>query len=210
MSEQDQDQVETPPIESQYVEPSAPSRWPKVFGTVSMIYALGGLLCAGAVAFSPWLTEFGTKLGGMSLEFPEVIKIIAAITGALTFGLGVILFFGAINLLRRRKSGVTIMKFWSVARIVLIIIGIVATFLTSPIQVEFAREVMEMQNKMLRDAGRPDRVRELTDEQLWGQILRNSAIFSVVLMIYPLTVGFYFSRQTITEEMESWGEEYEV
>lgn len=196
--------------ETEPAQSSRESRWPKVIGVLSLIYALLGMLCAFSTVGSPWLTEWLTRLGGVPMEFPVWLKITAVISGLLNVILGFIMFFGAINLLRRRRSGVSMLKFWAVSRIALIVLGFGLNVIMAPQNIEFQRQVVELQNERVRDGGRPDLVQEFSDEELWQRTLRNSAIFSGLIAIYPVFIGFYLSRRKIEDEMDEWVEFQDV
>ena len=54
-----------------------PSKWPTVIGVISVIYALGGLLCMAGYAVSTLFTEALMRMGGMTMTVPPVIKLTA-------------------------------------------------------------------------------------------------------------------------------------
>ena len=143
MSEQEMESQDTTPIESEPLDSVDETRWPKVIGTVSIIYALVGLTCGFIVVGSPWLTEFVTRLGGIEMTFPPLLKILAVVSGFIMFILGLMLFFGGIRLVRRKPAGVSLIKKWVIARIVFLMIGFASTVLTAPTQVDFQRQVLD-------------------------------------------------------------------
>jgi len=70
---------------------------------------------------------------------------------------------GAVNLLRRRRSGVSKLKLWVVLRLILILISIGVFILTSSAQISMARSQQDYVNDMLRERGLNDRVKEKSD-----------------------------------------------
>lgn len=180
------------------------TKWPKVIGVVSLIYAIGGMLCqvgAGAMTFlGGWLAS----LGGFKLDLPLSVKLIGAGLAVLTFCVGLLMLVGAVHLLRRRRAGPSLLKKWVVLRLVLILLGIVATIANAPAQVQIQRSMIEYQNDMLRQAGRTDRIVEKTDEELWQSAIRQAIIASGVFAVYPVFLGVWLSRKKITAEVQRW------
>lgn len=204
MSEQEMESQETPPIETEPLDLVDETRWPKVIGTVSIIYALVGLTCALGAVGSPWLTEFFTRLGGMDMTFPLLLKIMTVVSGAIMFILGLMLFFGGIRLLQRKPAGVSLIKKWVIARIVFLLIGFVTTVLTAPTQIDFKRQMNDFSNEMAVRGNRPDRVNEFDEDSAWRVFMIQAAVITSVVAIYPLFLGFYLSRKKISDEINTW------
>src|SRR5205823_4286407 len=105
----------SPPIEGEMEAP--PSKWPKVIGVISLIYACFGLLCAVGIAASSFFMEQLMKLGGMDVVTPAIIKINGVVGGFLMLIAGVILLTGAVSLLRRQRGGIKLLKIWAFLRV---------------------------------------------------------------------------------------------
>src|SRR5437867_790732 len=75
------------------------SSWPTTIGVVSLIYALGGLLCAVGIAGSTFFMESLMKLGGMDVTTPPLIKINGVISAILMVIAGCIMLTGAVKLM---------------------------------------------------------------------------------------------------------------
>lgn len=204
MSEQDIEQVASPPTESEPVDFVQESTWPKTIGIFSIIYALLGLTCAFATVGSPWLTEFGSRFFGLEMTFPPLLKIIAVASGAIMFILGLMLFFGGLRLLRRKPTGISLIKKWVIARIIFLLIGFSTTVLTAPILVDFERQGNDFRNEAVIEGNRPDMVREFDEDSAWRLVMIRTAVFTSIVVIYPLFLGFYLSRKKINDEVNTW------
>ena len=188
---------------SEIEEPPA-TKWPKVIGIISLIYAcigLVGVTCSGAsIVVLPLLPE-ALRAG---MEMPPIVRFTGAVQVILTLGLGILMLAGAIKLLRRRRSGVGLLKKWAVLRIVLLLLSVVVAILTGPAQVQMARQRLDFANRAYEESGRADRVTHKTDDQLWRQVMMQSAIMSGVVAVYPFFLGFYLSRRKLADEVEAW------
>jgi hypothetical protein len=195
----------TPPTTRSIESELAPTtNWPKVIGVISLIYAIGGLLCVSVygayIAFFPKLPEM--LRGG--IDMPPLVRFSSAALLALTLPVGIIMLVGAINLLRRRRSGVRGLKRWSVLRLLLLVLYVVLVVGTSRTQLEMLRQGVEFQNDMVREAGRPDRMRDVSDEALWKQFILQTSVFTAIFSFYPVFLGLYLSRRKVTSEIEAW------
>ncbi|MHC4446466.1 MAG: hypothetical protein ACYSXF_01485 [Planctomycetota bacterium] len=180
------------------------TKWPKVIGVISLIYAILGLGCStlgGAwYAVAPMLPEMWR--GGA--EMPGILRV--SLVGQLgaAICLGVLMLIGAVNLLRRRRAGPRLLKRWAILRMLLILIAVVLLVLTAPAQIDMQRSVQEFRNDMLRDAGRTDMIQERTDEELWRQVMLWGGLGVLATAIYPVFLGFWLSRKKITDDVERW------
>lgn len=195
----------TPPIEPAMLLPETPSsRWPTVIGIVSLVYALGGMLCALGIGVSSFFMEAMMAMGGMKVFTPAIIKINGMVSAVLLLVAGVVMLSGSIGTLRRKRGGPKLLRVWAVLRIVLLLVGVVATVLTAPAQIQFQRSVLEEQARRMKEAGRSMNTAELTDDDIWRRTIIQVGIFSGVWAVYPMFLGFYLSRRKITEEVASW------
>ncbi len=204
MSEQEMESQDSPPIESEPMDLAEESSWPKVIGTISIIYALVGLSCSLFVVGSPWLTEFGTRFSGIEMTFPQMLKIMAIVSGLIMFILGLMLFFGGIRLLRRKPAGVSLIKKWVIARFAFLLIGFATTVVTAPAQVDFQRQVLDLTNEAMVKGNRPDLVKEFDEDKTWQLLMIQAAVMTSVVAIYPLFLGLFLSRKKISDEVNTW------
>ncbi|MEE8155129.1 MAG: hypothetical protein V3T53_09285 [Phycisphaerales bacterium] len=202
-----QDQPTHPPTEqSEMLADDLPTKWPTVIGVISLFYALGGLLCQIGVAMGPYLTELGARLGGLDLdmEIPASLMAVQIGLATLTFCVGILMFIGAVNLLRRRRSGPSLLRVWSVIRLVLIVVGLGVAVMLAPAQVGIERWQLDVANEKHREAGRADRVKERTDDELRQTVITKGVIASGVGAMYPFFLGLWLSRRKVTEEVKHW------
>jgi len=182
--------------------PDDESRWPKTIGVLSIIYALGGLLCNVAYGTMTIFTESLMKMQGAELSVPISVKAIGALIAAINLVLGVVLLVGAIKLLRRRRSGVVLIQRWAVLRLVTLLIAALTVFVTAPTQVEIARAQAEAGAQR-----RPGGAAEFTppsDESLYHRQLIQTSVLIGLTAIYPLVVGLYLSRKKIHRQTQRW------
>ncbi len=180
------------------------TKWPKVIGVISLIYAILGLGCnalGGAwYAVAPMLPEMWR--GGA--DIPGILRLSLGVQILAALCLGVLMLIGAVNLLRRRRAGPRLLKRWAILRMLLILIAVVLLVLTAPAQVDLQRSVQEYQNDIHRDAGRADMIQESTDDDLWRLVMLQGGFGVLVTVIYPVFLGLWLSRKKITADVERW------
>lgn len=179
------------------------TKWPKVIGVISLIYALFGLLCQSGYAVATGFTDQLMQFFGMEVTTPVVLKATAVLLAAVGIALGIVMLMGAIKLLRRQRSGVSLLKKWAVMRIILVLIGVVAGVLMAPAQIEMQQQMLEVQRERMP----PDqaaRIPDLTDEQIWRRTMIQMGVMSALFAAYPVFLGFWLSRNKITADVERW------
>lgn len=192
-----------PPIDpsNEYDEPE--SRWPKVMGILAIVYAALGLTCLGIgttwLLVLPLIPEMFR--GGMVM--PAMIKYIQLGMAFLGLIAGILLLRGGIRLVRRRRSGVGLMKGWAVYRLILVFLSMIVFAVTTPAQLQMARSRYEFANRMRVENNMPEEAIP-NDDVLYRQSLYGAVIGAVAPSIFPLFVGFYLSRRKITEEVNNW------
>ena len=184
-------------------EEAPDTKWPTVIGVISLIYAIGGMLCTSLWTASALLTDYFMALGGVEMETPPIIKLTSVALGGMVLICGLIMIVGCAGLLRRRQSGIKWLKVWVVARLLSLVIGFVTTVLTAPAQIQFQQSVIIAQNEMLVEAGRPERPVP-SDDEMWQQILLISVAMTATFMVYPVFLGFYLSRRAVKDEQQLW------
>ena len=184
--------------------PEDTSRWPKVIGIISLIYALFGMLCGISYAGSTIFTSQLLAMGGMKdVDLPMPIKLTVVALVVFDVALGVVLLMGAINLLRRKRSGVRLHLRWALWRMILILVAAATTIFTAKASVEFEKARLEAMNRTIEErGGEPREIPSVAD--LHRKTFINVAIFSAVQSIYPLFIGFYLSRRKIREQIAHW------
>ena len=176
------------------------TKWPKVIGVISLIYAIFGLLCqSGYVIVTAFADQF-MRLASIDVATPVALKATGIVLAVGGIALAILMLVGAIKLLRRQRSGVSLLKKWAVMRIVLILVGVIAGVLMAPAQVDMQQQVLEAQRDRLPPGQIPDR----TDDQVWRGMMIQMGVFSALFAAYPVFLGFWISRKKITADVDRW------
>lgn len=201
----DDHDISTPPVEPAAPVDEAPrTRWPTVFGVISIIYAIIGLSCAtlqgawlGAMDFIPEIFRGGVSMPlGVRLAFLGLL--------APVFVLGIMLLSGGIGLVRRRRSSIGLLKKWVIGRIVMLIIGAVVYVMTAPAQIEIQKQSYQFMAKMMEENGQKAPPPLPSDDQIWHRLLIQTGIVSVLIAVYPFVLGMYLSGKKVTAEVAEW------
>ncbi|MDY7107535.1 MAG: hypothetical protein SYC29_02760 [Planctomycetota bacterium] len=182
------------------------TKWPKVIGIISLIYAIGGLLCqVGGVGWLLVGVPLFAGMAGVEIEVPAILIFVMIPQALLGLALGVMLLLGAVNLLRRHRSAVGTLKAWVVLRLILLVIGVGAGILTLPAQITLQEQAMEAQVQRAEERGSSIPPGMLPDrEALWTRGLIGTAVVTGLAAVYPLFLGFYLSRRKIDDEVAQW------
>lgn len=202
MSEQESEIVQ--PLNKQSDLPEQESTWPKKIGIISLIYAVGGLLCQVGIGLSAMASEWLMKLAKMEVEIPTIIKLTGGATAVLATVLGIVMLTGSIKLLRRQQSGISLLKTWSALRLVVVLLALVVGIITMPAQIEMQRSIAKQTNIKLREAGQGSKSKEFNEEATLFRLKLTAVIGAGVFSIYPLFLGLYLSRKKINEEIKFW------
>ena len=184
------------------LEPPA-TAWPKVIGVLSLTYGILGVLCQTGSGVMTFFTGPLMKMIGMDIPVPTAMKAAAAGTVVMSWILGIVLIVGSVRLLRRARSAISLLKGWAVARLVMLAIGIGGAILIMPATNSFGKQMVEEQNRLAREAGRPEETVPTDEEQRMRDLLLLGG-FSALTAAYPLFLGFYLSRRKIKEEVAHW------
>ncbi len=181
------------------------TKWPKVIGVISLLYAIIGMTCQ--VVWGAWMwvgVWLQQKFSNIDVNMPALVKYPAFVMMVLAFILGWILLIGSINLLRRKRKGVAQLKVWVVLRLLLLLLGLAVTVLTFPINMEFQRDLMDKQIAQAKRQGQPTGMMENMRDKMDTVGMASTAGITVVIAIYPLFLGVYISRKKVTEEIHYW------
>jgi hypothetical protein len=64
--------------------------------------------------------------------------------------------------------------------------------------------MLQAQQQKIKESGSKMVIPDLTDDQIWRRMIIGIGIGSVVFAVYPLFLGFFLSRQKITDEVHRW------
>jgi hypothetical protein len=182
-----------------------PTQWPKVIGIISLIYAIGGLLCQ--IVIGIWtvvLAEVFMGMGGIDAPMPMSFKLVTGGSAVVLLVLGVVLLLGAIHLLQRKRAGVSMHKFWAITRLLWLVIAVVIGVFMIPTNIAYQREISDPTNRILIERGQTQGLREFDEDSAWRGSVIMTAVMGGVLAVYPLFIGFYLSRRTIADEVSQW------
>ncbi len=184
--------------------PEDTAKWPKVIGIFSLIYTLGGLLCS--VGLSVWTVFIGTFMAKMmdaDVTLPMGVKVAYLSLGVANLVLGIMMVMGAVALLRRKRQGVKLLTRWAVLRMCLLLVGALLTVVIAPSQIEMQKAIIEAGNRqMIKNGREPNPIP--SDEDIHRGLIINSAVFSGIVAIYPIFLGFYLSRRKIKDQIKHW------
>lgn len=186
-----------------------PSRWPTVLGTVAVVYACLGLVlqCIGlfGIFLGPRIQASFMALDPVPVPVP--LLVLQSTLCVLGVVLGVMLLLGGIGTLRRRVRGPRLVNLWVYARLSLLLVGVVATFLTLDLNVDYQLEVGKGVEAYLEKNGADPEViasavpdRALIRERLVVWPL----VFTAMTAVCPVVLGLMLSRRRVREEWQAW------
>ncbi len=205
MDESPEQEVHPPVEPGELVADEPQTKWPKVIGVISLIYAIGGLLCNTFNGVWLGVANMIPEMFRGGVEIPPIVRIAGIVQVVFTLAAGILMVMGSVSLLRRRRAGPGLLKKWVLLRMALLLLAVVAMVLTGPAQTQMQRSILEFQNDMFREADMTDRIVEKTDEELWQKAMLQGGIAAGLFAIYPVFLGLWLSRKKITAEVEQWG-----
>ncbi len=166
------------------------SVWPTVVGIIGIIYAslgLFGTFCGLAflfilLSYADWLESFGISEQWMQEMQASMSPVSWTVPASLVgLALVILLFVGAVRLLRRQASGARLCALWSW---IIIPWTIIATVIT-----------LVFHFNAPAPSGGPG-------EQIVGAIA--GVIGTVIGLVFPVFVVIWFSRPTIKSQVAQW------
>lgn len=204
----DETTYQSPPTELHAGMPGLPpedtAKWPKVIGILSLIYAIFGMLCGVSYgAFLLLTPQMMAMSGAGELDLPARLKFIGI--GLILFGvmLGILLIVAAVNLLRRKRTGVRLHLRWALLRMILMLFAAVSTLFTVRDNINFEKARIEAQNRAIVEQGR-NPIDMPSDDAIHKRTIITTAVICGMQSIYPLFIGFYLSRRKIREQISHW------
>lgn len=186
----------TPPSEVGEVPPKPPG-WPGVIGTISIVFGALGLVCYGCLSLQTMMTPM---MMGMMPEdqrppTPQGIQLFVQIFQmCAAAGLSVWLLIAGIGLTRRRPWARSHTVGWSLAKVLLSFISMVAG-------VAFAGATVDQINSQLSRGGTPP----FTVSIAWMFIFIVIAL--VWALLWPVFLLIWFSRGSVKDEVAAWAAE---
>ena len=197
----------TPPVEPVATRGRNRPAWPSVIGVLCIIYAILGLFANACNSLNPWLQGPMLAMVGINdVEMPMALKLMSLIGGALGIILGILLFIGAIGLLKRRRSGYKLVMSWVVARVALAVVGIFFAIGMVDDQALYQIRIQEAMVEMAESrGGSAASVPLKTEEEISSSTLMWTMVGTTVVLIFPIVIGFVMSTRTKRAYVATWG-----
>lgn len=183
------------------------SRWRVVFPVISLAIGVFGMCFQALFAVQIVFWDAIMSSAGMVLTPPpDIIKTVTTAQIALTIPLGIVLIAGSAMLLLRKPLGAKLVMFWAVARLFLVVVGLVTAVITIKPQVEWGVTLAaEMRDEMRKKGVKEDDLPPLPDEaKAQSDGIRNMAIVSIATATWPFVMAIVLTRRHVREEVASW------
>lgn len=189
--------MNNPPMESSYLEPPAPTSWPTVVGTISIVLGSLGILCYGCNGLMTLMQPMTASLvppeqqvqqSGFMLAFGLVQYCSLAL-------LGIWLLAAGISVCKRSAWSRGAMISWAFMRMLLcIVMGIISII--------FLQDIVDSINQQMEASTPPGSPPMF--EMTTGILLVFIVVSGVLTMIWPTFVLVWFSRARIKHETAAW------
>jgi hypothetical protein len=183
------------------------SRWRIVFPVISLAIGVFGMCVQGVFSAQIVFWEPLMERAGMALSPPpDIIRSTVLAQIALIVPLGIMLIAGSAMLLLRKPLGAKLVLFWAVARLVLVVAGLVAAVVTIKPNIEWGVTLTAEIRDEMRKAGRPEKefppIPDVEKAERDG--IRNMAFVSIATATWPFVMAIVLTRRHVREEIESW------
>jgi hypothetical protein len=178
-----------------------------VFPVISLAIGVFGMCFQALFALQIVFWDAIMSSAGMVLTPPpDIIKTVTTAQIALTIPLGIVLVAGSAMLLLRKPLGAKLVMFWAVARLFLVVAGLVTAVITIKPQVEWGVTLAaEMRDEMRKKGVKEDDLPPLPDEaKAQSDGIRNMAIVSIATATWPFVMAIVLTRRHVREEVASW------
>ncbi|MGI9012833.1 MAG: LPXTG cell wall anchor domain-containing protein [Phycisphaerales bacterium] len=145
-----------------------------------------------------------TMLGDRAAQLPDMgmTQTIGLAIGVCVVIAGIIMLIGSINLLRRKRSGVKLLRIWVVLRLILAIVGLAFAWLTFDAQVSLAQAMLDMQNQQIIEAG--GEARQMSREALQWQTSIQTIFYTGLVVVYPVVLGWLLTGRRVRDDIATW------
>lgn len=182
-------------------------RWRVVFPVISVAIGVFGMCFQALFAVQVVFWDTIMASAGMVLTPPpDIIKWTTTAQVAITVPLGIVLVAGSAMLLLRKPLGAKLVMFWAVARLVLVVAGLVAAVVTIKPQVEWGVTLAsEMRDELRKKGVKEEDLPPLpNEEKAQSDGLRNMVIVSVATATWPFVMAIVLTRRHVRAEVASW------
>ncbi len=183
------------------------SRWPVVFGAISLVIAVCGFCVQGFGALGAVFNQQMMAMAGLEVSPPpRIVQVVGGVQAAILATLGIVLVIGSVQLMRRRPAGARLVLAWAVARLVMVVVGLGLAVLTLKPQVEWQVTMTGEIRESLRAKGMKEE--QLPPLQDAAAIERQSiwmlAGASGAFAIWPFTMALVLTGRRSRAEIAQW------
>lgn len=185
------------------------SRWPVVFGAISLVIAVCGFCMQGVGAVGAVFNQQMMAMAGLEVSPPpRIVQVVGGAQASVLAILGIILVVGSVQLMRRRPAGARLVLAWAVARLVMVVVGLGLAVLTLKPQVEWQVAMTGEIRESLRAKGMKEE--QLPPLQDTAAVERQSilmlAIASGAFAIWPFTMALVLTGRRSRAEIAQWSQ----
>lgn len=183
------------------------SRWPFMFGAISLVLGVFGFCFQGIGALFTVSPGVFMKMAGMELSAPpDSMRTTVMVQAVILCSLGVLLIAGSVLLMRRNPLGAKLVLVWAVARLAMVVAGLVAGVLLIKPQAAYAVTLTAEIRESLRKQG----IKEgqlpplVSQEDAESSQVRNLAIASIGFAIWPFVMAIVLSGPRARADVAEW------
>jgi hypothetical protein len=185
------------------------SRWPVVFGAISLVVAVCGFCVQGFGAVGSLFTQRMMALGGLEVSPPpRIVQYVGGAQAAVLAILGIVLVVGSVQLMRRRAAGARLVLTWAIARLVMVVVGLGLGLLVMRPQVEWQAVMTGEIRESLRAKGmKEEQLPPLQDEEaLRRQAMIGLAVASAAFSAWPFAMAIVLTSRRSRAEIAAWSQ----
>lgn len=197
----------TSPFEAYPEDGSGRQSWRLIFGGISLAIGVFGLCTQGLMGVAVFANEWMmSRMGMETTPPPDILKWSAAAQAAVLVPLGIVLIAGSAMLLLRRPLGARLVLGWAVARLVMVVVGLVVAVVTIKPQAQWAVGIVADMRDSFRAKGvKEEQLPPLIDQaKAESDGIRNIAIASIAFSIWPAAMILVLTRPEVRADIESW------
>lgn len=183
------------------------SRWPFMFGAISLVLGVFGFCMQGVGALYTLSPGTIMKMAGMDVSAPpDSMRTLVVAQAVILCSLGVLLIAGAALLMKRNPLGPKLVMAWAVARLVMVVAGLVLGVLFMKPQAAYAVTLTaEIRDSLRKQGIKEDKLPPLaSQEEAESALLRNLAIASIAFSIWPFVMAIVLTRPHVKADVEAW------
>jgi hypothetical protein len=174
------------------------SRWPFMFGAISLVLGVFGFCMQGVGALYTLSPGTIMKMAGMDVSAPpDSMRTLVVVQAVILCSLGVLLIAGSALLMKRNPLG---------PKLVMVVAGLVLGVLFMKPQAAYAVTLTaEIRDSLRKQGIKEDKLPPLaSQEEAESALLRNLAIASIAFSIWPFVMAIVLTRPHVKADVEAW------